>query len=404
MYIKRLIIDDIKEYQRFFPVLLISGARQVGKSTLALHLNIENYITLDDINIYEMAKNNPKGFIESLNKPVIIDEIQRLPQLLISIKEYVDKDRINGEFILTGSSCLQGFKEISDSLAGRIGIVELYPLSLKEKNNNNNNIIDIFSKELNNYFLSKYDDISIEKDIIDGGYPEIGKIDSEKGKYLWFSSYIRTYIESDAKELANIRNMDKFINMYKLCMFRSGSIFNKNDIQTQVGLDGRTFDSYFSVLEHTYQIQKLQPYFNNQLKRLVKTPKIFSIDTGVLCHLLQISSEEEFNKSPLKGEILETFIFSELLKANSYAQNRVNLYYYRTTDKKEIDFILEYSNKIIALEIKASKTVKKDDFKHIYNLKNEIQKDFDKGIVLYMGDIFLQIDENMFAIPIGFLK
>ena len=404
MYIKRLIIDDIKEYQRFFPVLLISGARQVGKSTLALHLNIENYITLDDINIYEMAKNNPKGFIESLEKPVIIDEIQRLPQLLISIKEYVDKDRKNGEFILTGSASLQGFKDISDSLAGRIGIVELYPLSLKEKNQNSDNIIDIFSKDLDIYLLKKYEDISIEKDIIDGGYPEISKIDSVKGKYLWFSSYIRTYIESDAKELANIRNMDKFINMYKLWMFRSGSIFTKNDIQTQVGLDGRTFDSYFSVLEHTYQIQKLQPYFNNQLKRLVKTPKIFSIDTGVLSHLLQISSEEEFNKSPLKGEILETFIFSELLKANSYAQNRVNLYYYRTTDKKEIDFILEYSNKIIALEIKASKTVKKDDFKHIYNLKNEIQKDFDKGIVLYMGDTFLQIDENIFAIPIGFLK
>ena len=404
MNIKKLIIDDIKEYQRFFPVLLISGARQVGKSTLALHLNIENYITLDDINIYEMAKNNPKGFIESLEKPVIIDEIQRLPQLLISIKEYVDKDRKNGEFILTGSASLQGFKDISDSLAGRIGIVELYPLSLKEKNQNSDNIIDIFSKDLDIYLLKKYEDISIEKDIIDGGYPEISKIDSVKGKYLWFSSYIRTYIESDAKELANIRNMDKFINMYKLCMFRSGSIFNKNDIQTQVGLDGRTFDSYFSVLEHTYQIQKLQPYFNNQLKRLVKTPKIFSIDTGLLSHLLQISSEEEFNKSPLKGEILETFIFSELLKANSYAQNRVNLYYYRTTDKKEIDFILEYSNKIIALEIKASKTVKKDDFKHIYNLKNEIQKDFDKGIVLYMWDTFLQIDENIFAIPIGFLK
>ena len=153
MYIKRLIIDDIKEYQRFFPVLLISGARQVGKSTLALHLNIENYITLDDINIYEMAKNNPKGFIESLEKPVIIDEIQRLPQLLISIKEYVDKDRKNGEFILTGSASLQGFKDISDSLAGRIGIVELYPLSLKEKNQNSDNIIDIFSLQKDDIFL-----------------------------------------------------------------------------------------------------------------------------------------------------------------------------------------------------------------------------------------------------------
>ena len=205
MYIQRLILEDIKEYQKFFPGLLISGPRQVGKSTLVLHLNIENYITLDDINMYEMAKNNPKDFTELLSKPVIIDEIQRLPQLLISIKEYVDKDRINGEFILTGSASLQGFKEISDSLAGRIGIVELYPLSLKEKNQSSDNIIDIFSQDLNNYLLTKYENISIQKDIIDGGYPEIRKIDSSKGKYLWSSSYIRTYIESDAKELANTK-------------------------------------------------------------------------------------------------------------------------------------------------------------------------------------------------------
>ncbi len=404
MYIQRLIEQDIKEYRAFFPALLISGARQTGKSTLSLHLDIQNYITLDDINIYEVAKNNPKGFIESLKKPVIIDEIQRLPELLISIKEYIDKNRKNGEFILTGSANLKGFKAVSDSLAGRIGIVELYPFCLKEKAKKQENICEILSKDLSNYLLLRYKNINLHEHIINGGYPEITKINTQKAKYLWFSSYIRTYIESDAKELANIRNMDKFIKAYKLCMLRSGTIFSKYEIQKDVGLDSRTFDSYFSILEHTYQIQKLQPYFNNALKRLTKTPKIFALDSGLLCHLLQITSTDELNKSPLKGQIVETFIFGELLKALSCLKQSANLYYYRTSDKKEIDFILEFSSKIIAIEIKSSKTINKSDFKHIYSLKNELNKEFDKGIVLYLGDTFLQIDHDMYGVPIGFLS
>jgi len=402
-YIKRAVFNDIKDYLQHFPVLLISGARQVGKSTLALHLGIENYITLDDINMYEMAKNDPKGFISNLDKPVIIDEAQRLPQLMITIKEFIDKDRINGSFILTGSASLQGFKNISDSLAGRIGIVELYPLSLKEKNNNTDNIIDMFRGDLDQYILKKYTNENIVQNIIDGGYPEILKINSLKSKYLWFSSYIRTYIESDAKELANIRNVDKFISMYRLTMLRSGNIFNKNEIQNEAKLDNKTFDSYFNVLEHTYQVHKLKPFFKNELKRLIKSPKIYATDTGVLSYLLQITTEEEYQASHYKGDILETFVYDELIKAKTYALKNSELYYYRTSDKKEIDFILEFSSKVIAIEVKASKSVSKSDFKHIYHLAGEIPKLFDKGIVLYNGESFLRIDKNMYAIPFGFL-
>ncbi len=403
-YLKRGIREDIEKYMKYFPVLLISGARQVGKSTLALHLGIENYMTLDDINMYQMAKNDPKGFVEHLEKPVIIDEVQRLPELMITIKEYVDKDRINGEFVLTGSASLSGFKDISDSLAGRIGIVELYPLNLKEKYGKEENIIDIFIEDLDKYLLQHYDNSSIVQNIIEGGYPEILKIDDSKAQYLWFSSYIRTYIESDAKELANIRNMDKFMNMYRLCMLRSGNIFNQNELQKECGLDNKTFSSYFSVLEHTYQLQKLHSYFRNELKRVVKSPKIYAIDTGVLCHLLRISSKEEYEVSHYKGDILETFVYTELLKAITYAHRRAGLFYYRTSDKKEIDFILEYSNSVIAIEVKASKSVSKSDFKHIYHLAKEIPDTFSKGIVLYSGETFLKIDTNMYAIPFGFLK
>jgi len=180
-------------------------------------------------------------------------------------------------------------------------------------------------------------------------------------------------------------------------------MFNKNEIQKEAGLDNRTFDSYFAVMEHTYQIQKLQPFFKNQLKRLIKSPKIYATDTGVLSHLLQIGSKEAFETSHYKGDIIETFIYDELLKANSSASQKVGLFYYRTTDKKEIDFILEYGQRVVAIEIKASKSVSKSDFRHIYHLQKEIPKLFDKGIVLYGGDSFLRLDKNMYAVPFGFL-
>lgn len=402
-YLERAIVNDIKEYMKYFPVLLISGARQVGKSTLALHLNIDSYVTLDDINMYEMAKNDPKGFIESLDKPVVIDEVQRVPKLMITIKEFIDKDRVNGQFILTGSASLQGFKDISDSLAGRIGIVELYPLSLKEKNSKTDNIIDILGGDLKQYVLKEYDNSSIMENMIDGGYPEILKIDNPKAKYLWFSSYIRTYIESDAKELANIRNIDKFITMYRLVMLRSGNMFNKSILQNECGLDNKTFDTYFNVLEHTYQVQKLKPFFNNKLKRVIKTPKIYATDTGVLSYLLQIASRQEYEASHHKGHMLETFVFNELIKAKTSSSNSVEIFYYRTSDRKEIDFILEFANKVVAIEIKASKSVSKSDFKHIYHLASEMPNEFDKGIVFYNGRSVLKIDTGMYAIPMGFL-
>ena len=158
-----------------------------------------------------------------------------------------------------------------------------------------------------------------------------------------------------------------------------------------------------AILAHTYQIQKLQPYFNNALKRLIKTPKIFATDTGVLSHLLQISSPNELASSPYKGAIYETFVFDELLKANTSSKKRANIYYYRTSDQKEIDFILEISGKLIAIEVKPSKTVSRDDFRHIYHLKDNLQSKFDKGIVLYTGDRAIKLGDDMFALPFGFM-
>jgi len=390
--ISRITKKNIEYYLQLFPIVLISGARKVGKSTLAFELKIPTYVTLNDINIYEMAIDNPRDFIESLKKPVVIDEIQRLPQLLIFIKEYLDRSEKNGEFLLVGSANLKGFKDVFEPLSEKIAIVELYPFSLKEKKRKDENVIDIFENDLDKLILRQYLHDDIAENIIDGGYPQVLKINSLKEKYLWFSSYIRTYIESDAKEFADIRNMDQFIKMYKLCMLRSSKPLNKNEIQKKLALDDKTFDNYFNVLEHTYQISKLQPYYNNNLEIVTKTPKIFATDTGVLSALLQ-------NSSSFKDEIFRTFVYTELLKANAYSNKKVNIYYYKTSNGKEIDFILEFENRFIAIEVKAVNDVTKNDFKNMYILDK--LKTFYKGIIIYNGNYLLKLDEKMYAVPIA---
>lgn len=403
MYYERAVSREIKEYINYFPALLISGARQVGKSTLCLHLGIQNYVTLDNINTYETAKSDPIGFLQALSKPVIIDEIQRLPHLLVSIKEEIDKNRINGQYILTGSANLKGFKDISETLAGRIGIVELYGLSQKELAKKDENLITVLCDNLDAFVQKEHKSDDIGERILKGGYPEIDRMDSVKARFLWFSSYIRTYIEADAKELGNIRNMDAFTKMYRLSMLRSANIFNKNEIQKECGLDNKTFDSYFKVLEHTYQVSLAKPYFSNATKRLIKSPKLFATDTGVLCHLLDIISTDELEKSHFKGAIYETFVYGELLKANTYADRTASIYHYRTADKKEIDFLLEVGGKLTAIEVKCTKSVNIGDFKHILNLRESVGRQFDKGIVFYGGDIVLRFDANLYALPFGFL-
>ncbi len=401
MYIFRNITNDIKCYLEAFPAVLIAGARQVGKSTLAQNLGIKNHITLDDINICAFAKNDPKAFVQSLKTPVIIDEIQRAPQLLVCLKELIDSDRKNGQFVLTGSASLAGFRSVSDSLAGRIGIIDLYGLNLKELNANKSNLIDMLFDASPNF--SKVFSADIGEFIVSGGYPELQRIRTQKSKNMWFNSYIRTYIEADAKELGNIRNMDKFSTAYRLCLLRSGGLFNKNDIAIEAKLDSRTLNEYLNILEHTYHLTRLQPYFSNELKRLVKMPKIYANDTGILCYLLGISSTKELQNSLYKGAVYETFVFNELLKAKSYANISANISFYRTQDKKEVDFILEGGDFIVGIEIKTAKSINVGDFKHLSHLRDGLKDRFRLGVLFYDGSHILSFGDNLLAIPFAWL-
>ncbi len=403
--LNRHILADVQAYLTHFPSLLITGARQVGKSTLALQLGIEQYVTLDDIASYQSAKADPKGFILSLPKPVVIDEIQRVPDLFVAIKEQIDLDRTAGRFVLTGSSSLQGFRDISDSLAGRIGIVDLYGFNLSEIYSNDFNIID-------HLFAGKeFPSVSNLKDIVPhilkGGFPEVQNIENIKTRMLWFSSYIRTYIERDLHDAGNIRNLDSFMRLYLLLALRSANLLNKSDLAKDCQIDNKTLENYLGILKNTYQITLLKPWFNNEAKRLVKMPKMFMLDTGILCHLLKITSAEDLTQSSQRGALYETFVLSELIKANTYAIQPVDLTFYRTQDGKEIDFILDNGKGLILIEVKAAYTVTLQDFRHINHFITQNIGPVLQGIVLYSGDRVLPFGEIngvcLWAVPLGIL-
>ena len=401
----RHITTDVQTYLAHFPSLLITGARQVGKSTLALSLGIDNYVTLDDIATYQSAKADPKGFILSLRTPVVIDEVQRVPEIFVAIKEQIDQDRTPGRFVLTGSSNLQGFKQVSDSLAGRIGIVDLYAFNLSEISGRPVNFIDdVFAKKP---FTTTVTVTDIAPYIIKGGFPEVQRIEHPKTRMLWFSSYIRSHVERDLLDIGNIRNLDSFMRLYLSLALRSANLLNKSDLANDCQIDTKTLDNYLSILKNTYQVALLKPWFTNAAKRLVKMPKVFMLDTGILCHLLKITSPAELHESNNRGAVYETFVLSELVKANTYAAQPVDLSFYRTSDGKEIDFVLDNGKGLVLLEVKAAHSVTPTDFRHMRHFIEQNPGRVVQGMVLYAGERALPFGEcdgvELWAVPLGMM-
>lgn len=401
----RHITTDVQTYLAHFPSLLITGARQVGKSTLALSLGIDNYVTLDDIATYQSVKADPKGFILSLRTPVVIDEVQRVPEIFVAIKEQIDQDRTPGRFVLTGPSNLQGFKQVSDSLAGRIGIVDLYAFNLSEIIGRPVNFIDdVFAKKP---FTTTATVTDIAPYIIKGGFPEVQRIEHPKTRMLWFSSYIRSHVERDLLDIGNIRNLDSFMRLYLSLALRSANLLNKSDLANDCQIDTKTLDNYLSILKNTYQVALLKPWFTNAAKRLVKMPKVFMLDTGILCHLLKITSPAELHQSNNRGAVYETFVLSELVKANTYATQPVDLSFYRTSDGKEIDFVLDNGKGLVLLEVKAAHSVTPTDFRHIRHFIEQNPGRVVQGMVLYAGERALPFGEcdgvGLWAVPLGMM-
>lgn len=399
--LKRVVENELENALKIAPVVLVAGARQVGKSTLVSKLDRE-YIVMDDITQLDAAVSDPQGYIKRAIKPLTIDEIQKALQLLTPIKLYVDKKRKNGEFLLTGSANVLNLKQSDETLAGRLIEITMYPFSAKEKNSDiKNNIIDMLFKQVASFI--ECDEKNCEKVprfILEGGYFFSFMINNPKDRFMWFNSYISTYIERDVRSIGELRDLDNFIRFFNILAPRTASILNKSDIANDTKLNSATVDNYISLLEKVYQIHLLKPYYENIGKTFIKSPKVYLTDSGMSCHILNIKSKEELDKSHYKGNLYETFVFAELLKHIAYSKDVLEFFYYRTQDKKEIDFIVKKGDDILAIEVKSSHSAKKDDFKHIVDFQNRSSKNI-MGIVLYSGEKVIGFSDTLFAVPLG---
>ena len=418
-YIHRTIEIKLDEMYGNFPSILITGSRQSGKTTVLQYItNNKNQmikeVSLDDLNERTMALEDPEGFLRIHGVPLIIDEFQYAPNLLSYIKIKIDEARKNEMFgdgkevgtlyYLTGSQIFETMENITESLAGRVGIIDLYPLSTREmyKSAEETFIPDI--DILKNKQPIKYEYMNNVFDrIFRGSYPELYKNDKISIE-SFFSSYLRTYIERDVRKIVNIQNEPKFMKFISSMAARTGQEFNASDISKDVGVDSETITRWTGILSNTYIIFLLQPHMNNNMSRITKRPKIYFMDTGLACYLTGYVSSETLQRSAYSGQIFETYIISEIVK--SYTNNQrdpiKHLYYYRDSNGKEIDLLVIYEDNIYPVEIKKGANPGKDAIKN-FNVVEKFEMNSPNGIVLCLTQDIHPLDKNNYMIPIEYI-
>jgi len=364
----RIISNKIKALAAQYPILAVTGPRQSGKTTLlqALFAHLD-YVSLEDIDTREFAENDPRGFLATYSKGVILDEVQRVPTLFSYLQTHVDANKKPGEFILSGSQNFLLLENISQSLAGRVALLKLLPLSLEELK------------------LAQYPLPKLEELIFKGFYPRI--YHKNINPTDWYANYIQTYIERDVRLIKNITDLSTFQRFLKMCANRCGQLLNLSSLATDCGITHNTAKSWLSILEASFIIFLLQPYHHNFNKRLVKTPKLYFYDTGLACALLNITEPQQLTTHYLRGGLFETFIFAELYK-HFFNQGKVpNLYFWRDQSGHEIDCIIEEANKLIALEIKSAKTIASDFFAGLEYWQSLVNNKNIESHLIYGGDI-----------------
>ena len=411
--INRKITNNIVEGLNNFRVVLLNGPRQSGKTTLVKKIAEDagmEYMTLDDPEKLELAINDPKNFLEFYGaSPIAIDEIQFAPQLIPYIKIKVDKDTHKGHFLLTGSADFMKMHQVTESLAGRMVRYNLYPLANAEIRNKELNIIDqLFDNEINR----AQNTMSFEKvldAVIQGGYPEIYFMQS-KQRSQWFDSYTDSRIQKDilgyrtisASKLREIKTLLKLLATY------NSDMLNFNNLAKRLQMSNKTIQTYVELLESMYIVKTIPSYHVNESLKVIKSPKLHFVDTGLASHLLNLDKENLLlKKDGVYGGMIENFVFSELLKQSTYSDNNVMIHHYRDLRKKEVDFVLENRNgKIIGIEVKAKASIKARELKPMLELSKESKNNFQAGFIFYGGDEIrpISVEKQLFyCLPLGLL-
>ena len=399
-YVQRAMEPILQTAVAGFPAVVLSGPRQSGKTTLLKQLfgSKFGYVSLEFPDIRKIASQDPRSFLNDNPPPVIIDEVQHVPELLSYIKERIDDNRhVKGQYILTGSHNLLLLQSVSQSLAGRAAILSLYSFSRRE--------IDGFpdqaapwESDFKPRQRSKIDDIEIWRQLIRGGFPEV-VVNTEVNLPLWHAGYIRAYLQKDVRLIQNIESFSEFRNFLTVLADRSGQLFDLNDISNNLGISINTVKAWLSVLEATDQVKIIHPYFVNVGKRLVKTPKIYFTDVGTLCHLINMVEPKILALSEKKGAVLETAVLSEIIRMFTAIGIDPRVYFWRTTNGKEVDFIVEVQGKLIPIEVKASKTPSESMIKGINAFQQGYENRAGQGFLVHLGNKQLPMGQNTIAIP-----
>ena len=389
------------------PVVFVNGARQTGKSTLVQKLitrkHPAQYLTFDDSNVLSAASSDPAGFIAGLEGSLIIDEVQRVPDLFLAIKAEVDKNRKPGRFLLTGSANVLLLPKIAESLVGRMEILTLWPLSQGEIESRKETFIDrLFSdKSLSggsSFIITK----NLTKKILSGGFPEVLSRTDVNRQKAWFNSYITTILQRDVRDISNIEGLTSIPRLLSLVAARTGGLLNYAELSRSFSMPQTTLKRYLSLLETTFLIKLLPAWSGNLGKRLVKSPKTLLTDTGLISHLIGIDFERVKSEPQLFGALLENFVAMELVKQASWSKSQPQLYHFRTQTGQEVDILLEDSaGKIVGIEVKASSTVKADDLKGLRLLADSVGKKFIRGVILYCGSEYVPFGAKLAAIPMN---
>jgi len=374
MYFKRNVSSQITKLQKSFPIISVTGPRQSGKTTfLQHHFSNFTYFNLENPQTREFIESDPQQFFKTNPKNIIIDEVQRLPELLSYIQVHVDEQQKMGSLIISGSQNLLVSEKISQSLAGRAGYQNIFPFSLKELTTHKLNLSNRYEQ------------------ILKGFYPALYTRDIEPS--LFYSRYLATYVERDARMIKNIKNLSQFQKFMGLLAGRVGQVVNVSSLANDAGIAPNTAEDWISILEASYIVYRLQPYYKNMGKRLIKSPKIFFYDTGVLCSLLNLSTVSELSNHYAVGSIFENFIISEFKKEVSETNKSARIYFYRDNHGNEMDLVVDTGGNLIPIEIKSSATYSKTFFKGFDYWRKYIDEKA-SGFVVYGGENSQKIQYN----------
>lgn len=386
------------------PAVLIHGPRQSGKTTLARTVGEPRgyrYLSFDDEAVREAAKRDPLGFVESLARRTILDEVQRVPEIFPSLKAAIDRRRTAGRFILTGSANVLLVPHLAESLAGRMGILRLHPLAQGELEGRRPRFLEtLFRGGFRTTVTNRLGPALAER-IVGGGYPAALARRTPARRRAWYRDLVETQIQRDVRDVARIHSLEALPRLLTLAASYTAQLLNVSDLAAPFQMTRQTIHDYVTVLERIFLLERLPPWHRNQLSRLVKTPKLHMGDTGLACALLGINAATVYGERERFGPLLETFVLQELRRQASWHTDIVDLFYYRDRDDFEVDIVLERGGvEVAGVEVKAAASVTAADFRGLRKLRDAAGRHFAAGVVLYDGSSALRFEDNLFAVPV----